>query len=146
MKHKVAELDGALLDAAVALADGWKWWRNKRGGITVERPGCMNFEHGNNPARYDEQTGERLPEQTLDWLIVDCGEVPPFSTEWAHGGPLIERERITMHAPCESGTYAGVWNSQTEWGRSEGFDGPTPLIAAMRAFVASKLGEEVELP
>jgi hypothetical protein len=24
--------------------------------------------------------------------------------------------------------------------------GPTPLVAAMRAFVASKLGEEVELP
>lgn len=25
-------------------------------------------------------------------------------------------------------------------------EAPTPLVAAMRAFVASKLGEEVELP
>jgi hypothetical protein len=25
-------------------------------------------------------------------------------------------------------------------------DGPTPLIAAMRCYVASKLGDEVELP
>ena len=40
-----------------------------------------------------------------------------------------------------------VWtaNWQALWGWKEAF-GPTPLIAAMRCFVASKLGDEVEVP
>lgn len=62
------------------------------------------------------------------------------STDWAQGGPIIERERI------------GVWHyQQNDWMASWRFDGrqifgPTPLIAAMRCFVASKLGEVVDVP
>lgn len=60
------------------------------------------------------------------------------STDWAQGGPIIEREKIE----CEHDGFQ--W-----WARiraDEDFSGPTPLIAAMRCYVASKLGNEVDVP
>lgn len=61
--------------------------------------------------------------------------IPAYSTDWNAGGPIIERERIdiTSHGDGWSAGYG-----QAEYGQ-------TPLIAAMRAYVASKLGQEVEL-
>jgi hypothetical protein len=37
------------------------------------------------------------------------------------------------------------WVKREDWPRHY-FVGPTPLIAAMRCYVASKLGDEVEVP
>jgi len=65
------------------------------------------------------------------------------STAWEHGGPIIERERITLEF------LDGEWCA---WAQSpQGADGrdgrgQTPLIAAMRAYVSSKFGEMVDLP
>lgn len=64
------------------------------------------------------------------------------STDWAQGGPIIERERISV------GTFENEWSADVTAGPTgfvRGF-GPTPLIAAMRCYVASTLGAEVELP
>lgn len=63
------------------------------------------------------------------------------STNWSQGGPIIERERIATQ----------FWVSENTWEAliKGGFftqHGPTPLIAAMRCYVASKLGEEAEVP
>ena len=60
---------------------------------------------------------------------------------WAQGGPIIERERI------ETIIWKDGW-SASYWGKGDGHmqDGPTPLIAAMRCYVASKLGDEVDVP
>ena len=101
----------------------------------------------------------------LDWAVAKCwyGEdydmsIPLFddglifapSTNWAHGGPIIEREKMTIEygyglksdqylvSTCKSG-YPYMFK------RHNG-DGPTPLIAAMRCYVASKLGDTVEVP
>lgn len=61
------------------------------------------------------------------------------STDWSHGGPIIERERISIDFDTpESGP---IWLAFTEIGH-EG-DGNTPLAAAMRAFVHMKFGDEV---
>lgn len=68
------------------------------------------------------------------------------STDWAQGGPIIEREGLTV----------GRQVHKTEWS-AEAFDGsgmsmtflrfgPTPLVAAMRCYVTSKLGDTVEIP
>jgi hypothetical protein len=38
----------------------------------------------------------------------------------------------------------GEWNAG--WGCINRSSGPTPLIAAMRCYVASKLGDEIEIP
>ena len=65
-----------------------------------------------------------------------------YSTNWAHGGPIIEREKISC-------VYYGQWVASIPadgTGEALGYYGPTPLIAAMRCYVASKLGDEVEIP
>ena len=68
------------------------------------------------------------------------------STDWAQGGSIIEREKISIqHTGDAAKWYAHVWDIN----REDFFPvmyGPTPLIAAMRCFVASKLGNEVEIP
>lgn len=62
------------------------------------------------------------------------------SRNWAQGGPIIERERIRLD-PRESEWKAQDWDNGLR-----DFFGPTPLVAAMRCFVASKLGVEVDVP
>ena len=83
---------------------------------------------------FDEDTGEPLCRD--DW--PDNQEFKP-STDWAQGGPIIERERIEVRP------YDGI-----KWIATDNLTnhtvGPTPLIAAMRCFVASKLGDDVEIP
>ena len=88
----------------------------------------------------------------LDWVVAKCelGEAineiddPHFySSDWAQGGPIIEREGINLRA-----LSGALWEAET-WSAEGGqylLDGPTPLIAAMRCYVASKLGDEVEVP
>tara|TARA_R110000868_G_scaffold96840_10_gene266261 strand:+ start:561 stop:923 length:363 start_codon:yes stop_codon:yes gene_type:complete len=103
----------------------------------------------------------------LDWAVAKCDghDMEYFqvvdaylpSTDWAQGGPIIEREDISFrkyHRPdseahgkyyarvCrESGTLVG-------WHKTTGFQqtGPTPLIAAMRCYVTSKLGDDIDIP
>ena len=74
------------------------------------------------------------------------------STDWAQGGPIIERERINLNQ-CGSSRPGGKmhWFWEASWGYENEpghtmVPGPTPLIAAMRCYVASKLGDEVEVP
>lgn len=62
-----------------------------------------------------------------------------YSTEWRFGGPIIERERITIDA----GQHGWLWVARKV---AHETTGPTPLVAAMRCYVASKLGDEVDLP
>ena len=95
-------------------------------------------------------------ELQLDWLVAriegdelpkDGGKGLDYSSDWAVGGPIIEREAHNLFKH----------NGGTEWCCAcnvprDGYtaivtaDGPTPLIAAMRCFVTSRLGEEVEVP
>ena len=104
----------------------------------------------------------------LDWAVAKCEgtlghyvqpnekrritrwEVVPatrrYSTNWAHGGPIIEREEFTLsHSPYEHVFYgrARPWCAEK---RGVMEYGPTPLIAAMRCYVASKLGDTVDVP
>ena len=97
----------------------------------------------------------------LDWAVAKCeGQEVRFecgllflsgrgftygdpynpSTNWEQGGPIIEREGMTVRRYTD-----------TLWDASIGSldyvkDGPTPLVAAMRCYVSSKLGEEVKVP
>ena len=71
------------------------------------------------------------------------GYPAPFEPcdNWAQGGPIIERELIET---TRGGAYAEHFWKATR--NSIIAYGPTPLIAAMRCYVASKLGDEIELP
>ncbi len=104
-----------------------------------------------------------LTGMALDWAVDQCEasvaghkswyqdflnrgvlSSPRYSTDWARGGPIIERERITVDAFVILGQWMAVFCVPNEepWEMR----GPTPLIAAMRCYVASKLGDEVEVP
>ena len=88
----------------------------------------------------------------LDWAVKkaikkDGGYFLPskdyknisHSTDWAHGGPIIEREEINLERIIDG------WRATTDH-LTKDLIAPTPLIAAMRCYVASKLGNEVEIP
>jgi hypothetical protein len=65
-----------------------------------------------------------------------------YSTDWSQGGPIIEREWVDLHCVNDS-----LWEAECPAvGGLAMQNGPTPLIAAMRCYVASKLGDEVEIP
>jgi hypothetical protein len=80
--------------------------------------------------------------------VVSDGVFSP-STNWSHGGPIIEREQIAVMMNNAKGDswYAnvGAWLSHDLVCTPEYGVGSTPLIAAMRAFVLARLGDEVEL-
>lgn len=68
------------------------------------------------------------------------------STDWAEGGPIVQRERMEV-MPCMD-VLVEKWIAthclrQSKWTQE---CGPTPLIAVMRAFCCSKLGDEVDIP
>ncbi len=67
----------------------------------------------------------------------------PYSTDWAQGGPIIDRERISIRQWANLPiVHAYMPTIGVEWSS----DDSSPLVAAMRCFVASKLGDEVEVP
>jgi hypothetical protein len=95
----------------------------------------------------------------LDWAVAKCerlkgnvieavrvGELSP-STQWHWGGPIIEREKISTEE------IQGAWKAELEILTADDAQykyglghGPTPLIAAMRCYVASKLGDNIDIP
>ncbi len=103
---------------------------------------------------------EDLTGPALDWAVGQALKLPapywdergccaPYSTSWQVGGPIIEREEIGLrrNAPCSTGREWEASGSITAKGAGYRWGyGPTPLIAAMRCFVASKLGDIVEIP
>ena len=117
MKTKTSELQGSALDWVVAK--------------------CLPDDTAR--IYFDEQTGEKL--------FLDDWEVPEFSpsTDWAQGGPIIEREWLDVTPwPNESDEDLRWQCKQHDSIDCVAF-GPTPLIAAMRCYVASQLGDEVEV-
>jgi len=91
-----------------------------------------------------------LSGQALDWAVAKAEGYPDedisvdwnYSTDWRLGGLLIEREGIQIQKH-RSGWVALPEDAQ--FSEEEYQEGPTILIAAMRCYVASKLGEEVEV-
>jgi hypothetical protein len=99
----------------------------------------------------------------LDWAVAKCEEANigdgyytgvvlsdgefkySPSTDWSQGGPLIEREGMWLYQWNEQGEPDVGWGSEDKDGNHVR-TGPTPLIAAMRCYVASKLGDEVDVP
>lgn len=122
---KTADLTGTLLDYWVALALGYTLLPTD-GGYRVRD------ENG----EYLGRIGER-PNATT-WLR--------WSEDWAQGGPIIERTGMAVvkfYEPVDGPVAQGMEWAALSLDDSIRRDGPTPLIAAMRALVASKFGDEV---
>ena len=76
-----------------------------------------------------------------------CEEYLDYSTNWSLAGPIIEREWLDITPwPNESDEDYRWQCIQHDTPNLSMQSGPTPLIAAMRCFVASKLGAEIEVP
>jgi hypothetical protein len=84
----------------------------------------------------------------------DLNSPKRYSTDWSLAGPIIEREAISVSALYAQKSSPIPEFSFGEWGAyiPVGCNGigsmsaNTPLEAAMRCFVASKFGDEVEVP
>lgn len=117
---KTAELTGAHLDYWVARAEGV-------------------------PA---EQLSIRRVQRSTDmhcvrhWQPYRCAQtgVLNYSTNWAQGGPLIEKYTITPY-PSPFGGWDGYNRLDMHMHESRS---DTPLIAICRAVVRAKFGDEVE--
>lgn len=69
-----------------------------------------------------------------------------YSTNWSQGGPIIEREQIQVWYDCGDWCAALPGDSAMDRAGDNWDSGPTPLIAAMRCYITSELGGEVEVP
>lgn len=118
---KTSELIGPALDWAVVIAKG-------------VRPADIRVTKGR-IYRWSRDNDGRL---TGSYMTG-----PEFlpSSMWGSGGPIIEREGVQLHVTESRAEWIGSC-----WGYSGQQYGPTPLIAAMRCYVASKLGDEVDIP
>ena len=96
-------------------------------------------------------TLEKLPQSEDFWKYN-------YSTNWSQGGPIIEREGIAtmpmgddgewlaITEPCVFDTTPDATERSWEIGGLFAHRAETPLIAAMRCFICSRLGETVEVP
>lgn len=122
MKVKVSTASGLVLRYCVAKADGWS-----------------------NEGLEDIANGDTYPEHDFD-------------VNWSLAGPIIEREKLTVMNRSVTNPNLQEWFAvapeaialaiaeDDDRDAAIGSEGPTPLVAAMRAFVASKLGDTVEVP
>ena len=91
----------------------------------------------------------------LDWAVQQCeGQRTDIdfawwwedyspSTNWAQGGAIIERDKIdVMWCGDRWCAYTADAECTTGEVRQLVTEGATPLIAAMRGYVASKQGEQ----
>jgi len=123
---KTSELIGTTLKIAVAKADNRQIRKGMGGSIEV---------------RGRTEDGDELPEQWDLWMNWNP------ATNWEQGGPIIEREFIHWSFPATPhGTSPTIYLAYQYQKGIAPMKGPTPLIAAMRCYVASKLSDEVEIP
>lgn len=130
VRVSIGELSGARLDWAVARCEGYTLTTD---GISqlVEKDRKLTIL---GPAT----CGQGIP----------CGYSP--SSYWVQGGQIIERQRISLHfcrdlrdrnglyidAEMSTHSFHGYWRGNHD----------KPLVAAMRCYVASKFGEEIDVP
>lgn len=117
---KTSELTGTALDWAVAKCEGYEIVRMRGNKITF-------LDRTDDGALNEKQIG--------------------YSTDWSQGGQIIEREEISLSRDFDTGRVEwSAWTPAPIRDDAEAFGyGATPLIAAMRCYVASKLGDEVEI-
>jgi Protein of unknown function (DUF2591) len=119
---------------------------------------------------------ENLIREGLDWAVAKCegalhpvgnvrlvdlrptlcvGNDPDYggsrvvyepSTDWAQGGPIMFRENIAQGKCRNNVTYAAWKGYASDFGMVKFHTASTPLCAAMKCFVASRMGNEIEMP
>lgn len=120
MNVKVSELKGIALDWAVAK--------------------CEKYHHSIRLNKYNEW-------EDLGRNSVGDDEYTYWSpsTNWAQGGPIIERENISLE-----NKHDGWWVSSIKYNYADEPEfiqlDKSPLIAAMRCYVSLKVGYVIDIP
>ncbi len=123
MKIKVSEASGLALNWMVATCEGY----------TKLRVGPFSGELLMAPPR-------------VSYGPVELADLN-YSYDWALGGPIIERKAHNLFKHNGGMDWCCACNVPRDgYTAIVTADGPTPLIAAMRCYVASKLGDEVDVP
>lgn len=124
MKLKTSELAGAALDWAVAAALNAQFQEDRV--IKV--------------CRHEATTPAWIERENAPGSAPHYHRYSP-STGWAQGGPIIDLEGIGFFQKKDEGYCQAAMPGAEfiQWG-------PTPLMAAMRCYVASKLGYDVDVP
>jgi hypothetical protein len=129
MKIKVNEATAIQLDWLVA---------KTLGGFELRQ----RADWYNKPWRYSQRDAEDT--ERVDHFYLSETK---YHEDWALSGPIINdlggfHLKIWLEHSVNSRCEAHIHNYAGNWIAF----GPTPLIAAMRCYVLSKLGEEVEIP
>lgn len=100
-----------------------------------------------------------LIDAALDWAVAKCLGMENHlyieitgalcfqsrhwspSTDWAHGGPIIGKEKISIFHHDDETVSAILFREMPN-----SVNGSSPLIAAMRCYVTYKLGAEIDVP
>lgn len=143
-KIKTAYLSDAALDWAVAVCEGRT--------VRYDPMGVRKYAPQSKPAGYwiweETPSGQGGVILSKSIYMLIGGAYSP-STKWEQGGPIIANHSINLVNP----TF-GCFDTEQPWAamiRSEDNNevfgyGPTALIAAMRCYVSSKLGDAVNAP
>ena len=159
MKYKTSELTGGRLDQAVAQAMGYLYDKQLDKDFlvvaldptipplppeTVRRSACLII--------VDEYGKPYTPGSAWAAGSSASGSTRSFcpSSEWVHGGPIIDREGIAVVPVCGAMFHRDTFRTENTkyWAArlgGSGANGLTPLVAAMRVFVGAKIGAEVDL-
>jgi hypothetical protein len=122
LTFRIPELFGETLDRAVAKALGYTDYPDD------------SLEHGT--------IWHTEPDKTPFGRFIEKRHFNP-SSNWAVGGPIIEREGINLRTLVG---WTGSMAYQAEINDNGNiFYGHTPLVAAMRCFVASRLGSDISI-
>ncbi|WP_318833723.1 phage protein NinX family protein [Burkholderia cepacia] len=120
------------------------YWVARADGLTVDFRYSRYAPIASRSPKYE---GEPIHAFVVEdgWAAYPEGFPQVFapSKVWDSGGPIIEREGISVmrwEIPNDAGMSWTARNLRADVHA----DGPTPLIAGMRAFVASKFGDEVK--
>lgn len=147
MKVKVSEATNRQLDWLVGVAEGYEMslygvdpsiraWEK---GLGVQAPW--------NPTRYWNQMGPIIERESLS--VIRCDDEYGMDRQ----GFTTNKRIPVWGASIGQQSSNTIYGSQGDnWGSAYSIDedvityGPTPLSAAARCYVVSKLGEEVEVP
>ena len=116
MKIKTSQLTGVALDWAVAKCEGI---------VISDKPlAAQVSQYGAVLSRY--------------------GSIYSPSTNWEQGGPIIEKEKISLDTFAKN-TWQAFRTSGSNYGVAVNY-ADSPLVAAMRCFCESEFGHEIEIP
>ena len=142
MKVKVCDATPVQLNWMVAMAEGDRVYRPRIG-----RPDDWDREaylRDGSDNRWVVRVQNPKVAHYVDWTYSP-------SRNWMEGGPIIEREGISLTSylaeedPYWIGSVECQYKNFNATAYYEEY-GPTPLIAAMRCYVASKLGDTIDVP